>query len=126
MFKKKILICIKTYPNLSDKNGEVVCTAGIDEDGNFIRIYPIPYSKLDDFQKYKKYQYIEVEVNKSDISKDRRKESYNCNSETITLGEKIGAECNWQKRKDIIFRKQEIYNNMNDIIKLNKRHEISL
>ena len=42
----KILITVKAYPALSKKYNETVCTAGITEEGNWIRIYPIPFRKL--------------------------------------------------------------------------------
>ncbi len=36
----------KTYPNLSSKYKETVCTAGINEYGEWVRIYLIPYISL--------------------------------------------------------------------------------
>jgi hypothetical protein len=38
----KVLIAVKTYPTISTKYDELVCTAGFREDGTWIRIYPIP------------------------------------------------------------------------------------
>ena len=35
----KVLITVKTYPTLSTKYDELVCTAGFREDGSWIRIY---------------------------------------------------------------------------------------
>jgi len=34
MARERILITVKTYPTLSRKHGETVCTAGIREDGS--------------------------------------------------------------------------------------------
>jgi hypothetical protein len=39
--KEKILITVKAYPTLSGKYGELVCIAGIREDGSWVRIYPM-------------------------------------------------------------------------------------
>lgn len=39
----KVLIAVKTYPTLSAKYDELVCTAGFKEDGTWIRVYPIPF-----------------------------------------------------------------------------------
>lgn len=39
----KVLITVKTYPNLSTKYEELVCTAGFREDGTWIRIYPVQF-----------------------------------------------------------------------------------
>lgn len=72
--KKKILILVKAYPALSEKYGELVCTAGVDESGKWYRIYPIPYRKLDYVNRFKKYDWIEVELIKN--TSDFRPESY--------------------------------------------------
>lgn len=42
MPRERILITVKTYPTLSASYGELVCTAGLREDGSWIRIYPVP------------------------------------------------------------------------------------
>lgn len=73
---KKVLITVKTYPNPSKNYNETVCTAGIDEDLNWIRLYPIPFRKKPLEQQYKKYEWIEVDIVKSEAAKDFRPESY--------------------------------------------------
>jgi hypothetical protein len=45
MAKTKVLITVKTYPAISTKYDELVCTAGFLEDGSWIRIYPIQFRK---------------------------------------------------------------------------------
>ena len=47
MGREKVLITVKTYPTLSRKHGELVCTAGVREDGSWVRLYPIPFRLLD-------------------------------------------------------------------------------
>jgi len=42
-----ILSHVKTYPTLSKKYDELVCTAGILDNGSWARIYPLPFRKLD-------------------------------------------------------------------------------
>jgi hypothetical protein len=37
----RVFITVMTYPAPSGKNNEIVCTAGIGEDGRWIRIYPV-------------------------------------------------------------------------------------
>jgi len=44
--RKKILIVAKTYPTKSKKYTELVCTAGVDAEGNWYRIYPMPTKTL--------------------------------------------------------------------------------
>ena len=46
MPKTKVLITVTTYPLPSRSYDELVCTAGILENGEWIRIYPIPLSFL--------------------------------------------------------------------------------
>jgi hypothetical protein len=62
-----------TYPIPSAKYGELVCTAGVTESGDFVRLYPIRYRDLPLAQQYKKYQWIEVDVERH--RSDSRKES---------------------------------------------------
>ena len=72
MAKTKVLITVKTYPTLSAKYDELVCTAGFKEDGKWIRIYPVPFRKKSYNQQYKKYDWIEVDLikNTSDFRPD--------------------------------------------------------
>ncbi len=72
--KEQILITVKTYPALSRKYAEVVCTAGVTKTGEWRRVYPIRFRQLYDDQKYKKYQWVEADIEKSDT--DERPESY--------------------------------------------------
>ncbi len=58
----RVLIAVKTYPTLSEKYDELVCTAGFLEDGTWIRIYPIPFRKLSYDKRYSKWQWIELEI----------------------------------------------------------------
>ena len=60
MGKERILVTVKTYPTLSSKYDEVVCTAGLREDGSWIRIYPVPFRQLDDYEKYRKFDWVEI------------------------------------------------------------------
>lgn len=85
MEKKKILITVKTYPTPANKYIETVCTAGLTESGEWIRLYPIRFRMLDEEKQFKKFDWIEVEVEKRSINKDRRPESYFCNSDSIRI-----------------------------------------
>ena len=72
--KEKILITVKTYPTLSREYAELVCTAGVEESGKWRRVYPVQFRQLIDEQKYRKYQWIEADLEKS--TNDTRPESY--------------------------------------------------
>lgn len=63
----RVLIAVKTYPTLSEKYDELVCTAGFLEDGTWIRIYPIPFRKLSYDKRYSKWQWIELDLVKTPV-----------------------------------------------------------
>ena len=97
--KLKVLITVKSYPIPSAKYDELVCTAGVTETGEFIRLYPINFRDLPYKKQYKKYQWIEVEATKY-VGRDVRKESYRPNCETLhTVGDPIPTQPgNWSER----------------------------
>lgn len=97
--KLRVLITVKTYPIPSAKYDELVCTAGVTETGDFIRLYPVNFRDLPFSQQYKKYQWIEVFAQKHK-GRDVRKESYRPDCDSIKiLGEPIPSNpWNWAKR----------------------------
>lgn len=99
MEQMKVLITVKTYPIPSARYDELVCTAGVREDGSFVRLYPINFRDLPFSQQYKKYQWIEVAAEKHK-GRDARKESYRPDCATIRLcGEPIPSTLdNWAQR----------------------------
>lgn len=111
MAKTKVLVTVKTYPTLSQKYGELVCTAGFLEDGTWIRIYPVPFRKID--SQYHKWQWIELDLVKNES--DARKESYRpYDYDDITLGKQIDTKDEWNIRKKYALKK--VYNNMDELI----------
>lgn len=121
--KKKILIIVKTYPTRSKKYQELVCTAGLDNEGNWYRIYPIPTKTLKEYEGLKKYTWIEAEIDRD--YKDPRKESYKINISSVKLLNTISIQKDWQFRKDIVF-KAKIYNSLKEIIEKSKKNKLSL
>lgn len=57
--KKRVLVTVKAYPEKSKRHGSVVCTAGLTDKGEWIRLYPLPFS-LFLKNKISKYDWIEV------------------------------------------------------------------
>ncbi|MDR0972165.1 MAG: hypothetical protein LBM25_07265 [Bacteroidales bacterium] len=116
--KEKILITVKTYPNFSNKYKELVCTAGFKEDGSWIRLYPIPFRRLDYNNQYEKWQWIEIDVVKNE--KDHRIESFRPVDieKSFTLLEKVGTENKWEQRKK--FALKDVYTNMESLIESSK------
>jgi hypothetical protein len=97
---KRVLITARTYPTPSQKSIEVSCTAGITEDQEWIRLYPIPYRLLKPHEHFRKYQWIEVRAAKSS---DHRPESYQIDINHIkVLSEPLSERQNWMLRKQEI------------------------
>ncbi len=98
----RILIAVKTYPTLSAKYDELVCTAGFLEDGSWIRIYPVPFRKLDYQNQYHKWQWIEIDITKN--TSDFRPESYRPIDidKPFIVGDKVGTKGNWSARKKVV------------------------
>lgn len=69
MARTKVLIAVTTYPLPSRSYDELVFTAGVLENGEWIRIYPVPLQFLRGLRKDGKiesfkYNWIELELNK--------------------------------------------------------------
>lgn len=99
--RKRILLTVKAYPLPSRSYGELVCTAGIDESGEWVRIYPVPLAFLNS-NEFKKYTWVDIDLIKRDRSKDFRSESHspaNLDLSDIEVVSSIGTAHNWSKRK---------------------------
>jgi len=99
--KQKILILVKTYPTLSTKNIETVCTAGMREDGSWVRIYPITYRRMDKSQRFRKYQWIEANLARN--TSDPRLESYKLAGDIKPL-RILDTRDGWKNRKNIVLK----------------------
>ena len=97
---KKVLVTVKTYPLPSRKMIEASCTAGITDDGKWVRLFPLPFRYLEYTQRFQKYQWIEASVTKAS---DPRPESYKIDLDSIKLvGKPLPTFDNWKIRKDFV------------------------
>lgn len=71
---QRLLIWGKTYPELSSRHAETVCTGAVDELGRPVRLYPVPLRYLQGEQQYKLYDIVEVLASRN--PRDPRPESY--------------------------------------------------
>lgn len=100
--EKRILIWGKTYPELSIRHIETVCTAGVLETGQPLRLYPITYRYLSG-ERFGLYQWITAGISKN--PNDARPESYKIDCESISVGEKLPTTSDeWGLRAEFIFR----------------------
>lgn len=124
MNRKKILITVTTYPLPSRSYDELVCTAGVMENGDWIRIYPVPLSFLIDLKgtgrmRNVKYTWIELDLKKR--LDDFLPESYsplNYDFKDIVIGDRINTDGNWYERKQYCLR--NIYTNKNKLLEDSK------
>ncbi len=105
METRKILIATKTYPAISTKYKETVCTAGILLDDKerplqWVRIYPIRFRALDFDRRYPRWSLITAEIEKNE--KDYRLESFKINDASIEIVRKIDTKANWAERKSFV------------------------
>lgn len=73
----RILVTVKARPEPSEKYGETVCVAGIrlgTGSLHWVRLYPIPFRRMEDYHQFEKYSVIEVPITPS--AEDFRSESY--------------------------------------------------
>lgn len=74
----RILILVKARPEPSIKYGDTVCVAGIrvdTDDYRWVRLFPIPFRSLEQYQQFSKYTFIKVPI--VPARSDFRAESYN-------------------------------------------------
>jgi hypothetical protein len=75
-----VLITAMTYPLPSQSCQEVVCTAGITEAGEWVRLYPVDYRYQPKERQFHKYQWVEVALEPRGSGNDNRKEHFPYNT----------------------------------------------
>jgi len=124
MTRKKVLITVTTYPLPSRSYDELVCTAGVLENGDWIRIYPVPLSFLTDLKgsgKLKNVKYTWIEIDLKERTDDFRRESHspvNYDFKDIIIGKTINTNGNWAVRKDYCLKK--VYTNKTQLLEDSK------
>ncbi len=93
---ERILILAKTYPSPSAQYVETSCVAGINDQGVMRRLYPVPFRMIEEGQQFKKWQWIDVRIEKA--NKDHRPESHKLYVDTITCGDVIDTKKAWASR----------------------------
>ena len=70
----ELMVNCKTYPAVSTKYVETVCTGGVRPNGDFVRLYPVPFRFLDTEEQYARWDVIRVRAYRD--TKDPRPESW--------------------------------------------------
>ncbi|WP_224368796.1 hypothetical protein [Hyalangium versicolor] len=125
MRKERILITVKTYPTLSKKYGETVCTAGVREDGTWIRIYPVPFRRLEEKEQYSKFDWLECRLVRN--ASDPRPETFRPvdENELQPVGH-IDTANNWRERRRILLQTARVYDRLDELIAGAKANQVSL
>ena len=123
--RERILITVKTYPALSGKYVETVCTAGVREDGSWIRLYPVPFRGLEEKEQYKKFDWIECGVSKN--ASDNRPESFRPTdlTELVVRGH-MSTSNKWFDRRRLLLETCTVYEDMNFLIQAAGENKMSL
>src|SRR4051812_44148787 len=95
-----VLIVVKTYPTPSSRDIEVSCTAAITDNGEWMRLFPVPFRLMNGERQFRKYQRVHLRVRKA---RDPRPESYNIDPDSIVIrGEPIPTKNRWESRKRVV------------------------
>jgi hypothetical protein len=111
----RVLIAVKTYPAISKKYDELVCTAGFLENGAWIRLYPVQFRKKSYAEQYKKYQWVELDIVKN--TSDFRPENYrpvSHDTPIVIISEICPDGDTWKERRKIVLNK--VYTNLAALI----------
>ena len=123
--RTRMLITVMTYPHPSETYEELICTAGISDKMEWVRLYPIDYRYRPREQQFRKYQWIDVDLGPRGHKNDGRKESREPRLDSISLvGEPIPVANRWQARRDIIDRMP--HNTVNELAQLYEVDRTSL
>lgn len=125
MNRERVLITVKTYPTLSRKYGETVCTAGVRRDGTWVRIYPVPFRRLDEQEQYSKFDWIECRLIRN--PSDPRPETFRPvdQGELRPVGHLDTAD-NWRERRQLLLKTARVYDRLDELIAGAKANHVSL
>lgn len=125
MPKQRVLITVKTYPTLSRKYGETVCTAGVREDGTWMRIYPVPFRRLEEQEQYRKFDWVEADFIPS--KSDHRPETHHPAdlAKLIPCG-RMEKTDGWRERRELLLNKAEVFDRLEPLLVAAKENRASL
>lgn len=123
MARDRILVTVKTYPELSTTYGETVCTAGIREDGTWVRLYPVPFRRLGESEQYRLFDWITCPLVRH--SRDPRPESYRPTGE-IERVDHVGTADNWRERRQLLLAHRQVHGSLSELIEAAKNNISSL
>ena len=125
MARERILITVKTYPTLSRKYGETVCTAGVREDGSWVRVYPVPFRRLEEAEQYRKFDWLECDLIKS-RSDPRPETRHLADIKQLNPVAHMGTDSQWRERRELLLKKATVHSRLQALIDGAKTNALSL
>lgn len=105
---RRIVVYCKTYPELSSKHRETVCTAGIDLNTLMpIRLWPVPLRLLEPEYQYELYDILELPIERN--FRDPRPESHRIRVDGIKRIGHLDTEHAWEARREVMFGNADWY-----------------
>jgi hypothetical protein len=96
--RERVLITLRTYPVISRKYIETVCTGGVTDSGQWRRFYPVTLRYLEPEKQYRTFGIVDLEVRPG---KDNRRESRVPDIASIRIVSKLKS---WTQRREWIER----------------------
>jgi hypothetical protein len=123
--KERVLITVKTYPTLSRKYGETVCTAAVRDDGSWVRIYPVPFRRLEEREQYRKFDWLECHLIRS-RSDPRPETRHPADIKQLNPVGHMGTSHNWRERRQLLLNRATVYTRLQVLIDGAKANTLSL
>ncbi len=125
MAQERVLITVKTYPTLSRKYGETVCTAGVHEDGSWVRIYPVPFRRLGEEEQYKKFDWLECDLIQS-RSDPRPETRHPADLKQLHPVGHLDTKRDWSERRRLLLQTGTVHTRLRPLIEGAKANTLSL
>lgn len=120
MPRLRVLITVTTYPLPSSSYDELVCTAGVLESGEWIRIYPVPLEFMRGMKingHFQRFKYTWIELDLRERTDDIRPESFSpvdYGFNDLVVHGNLGSENFWAERKK--FCLNNVYTDLDALI----------
>lgn len=112
--RRRLLLWGKTYPELSVKHTETVCSgaAFLDTPG-LVRIYPMPERYQPEERRATKWSIFSAEIRRN--PSDPRPESFKIQPGSIELEGRLGTGDGWSERRKYLLREEHFVEGIEDI-----------
>lgn len=81
----RAVVLVKALPQISEKHGETVCVAVIDDRGRWLRLYPVTFRELKGEQQFGRWDLITFDWRLPALSHDRRAESRHVERDSFAI-----------------------------------------